>query len=930
MLTGLTSPDLASESDASVYGHSIASEMEQIRYSMGVCPQHDVLFDNLTVREHILFFAQLKGFSFEEADAEAVLLTKQFELSQRLQNLGSELSGGQKRKLSVAIAVCGGSKFIVLDEPTAGMDPLARRELWDLLASLRKGRTMLLTTHYMDEADVLGDRVGIMSLGKMQCVGTTQFLKTTFGAGYKLIFDKAAVMNQEDIVQLTTFIKTYIPEASYVEEDGAQNQVLYSLPFNTVSKFGGFFTALEDALEKFHVTNFGVTITSLEDVFLKVGEDHTVTPQKVDGGIGAATNYHANFTSQVIGLAQRKLTYALNDFITIPLICLPIGASVAAAVLYATNTISSEESINDLVACAIYMAAYIGAPGLIAEFIVRERNDKLRNVLTVMGCDFRAYWLGTLLADYIILMVPTIVLWITWGAASMNDFYTSYGKLTFLFTLVFNLQLIAFSYFFSFIFTSPKSCISLMPILVLVLFITPNIIISILILLARAFGTSISDGTQGSIYLWGTMLITPHGALFSSFLATIYNFSDYLSDIPPYGATLAFMLLESCLYLGYAYHVDSQAVAVVAAEVDPSFDPRVLEGLDSDVAAERERSLQEGAQLQDPLSIQRLRKVFPPKRHGQKSVIATEDISFHVEKNEIFGLLGANGAGKTTTLSMLTRLLVPSSGNAYISGHSILSDFNTGATHLGVVTQNNSLWDRLSVESHLYLFARLRGVPEDQVKRVVDGTIDQLELTPHRHKLAMRLSGGMKRKLCVAIALIGDPEVVLLDEPSAGLDPVSRRNLWTVILRTMSSRAVVLTTHSMDEAEALCHRIGIMVKGQLRALGTKQHLKNKFGSGYELSVKLRVVQSLAEQLDELTRFVHGLFPSSLLLGENGGLITYQIPKEEMRMGKAFTHLEAEKERLQIEDYIVAQPTLEQVSHMTFIFHLKLFANVLIV
>jgi ATP-binding cassette subfamily A (ABC1) protein 3 len=795
------------------------------------------------------------------------------------------------------------------------MDPLARRELWDLLASLRKGRTMLLTTHYMDEADVLGDRVGIMSLGKMQCVGSTQFLKTTFGAGYKLIFDKDSTMNQENIAQLTAFIKSYIPEASYVEEDGADNQVLYSLPFNTVSKFGVFFTALEDALVKFNVTNFGVTITSLEDVFLKVGEDHTVTPQKIDGstGIGAATNYHANFTSQVIGLAQRKLTYAMNDFITLPLICLPIGASIAAAVLYSTNTITNDEAINNLVACAIYMAAYIGAPGLIAEFIVRERNDKLRNVLTVMGCDFRAYWLGTLLADYIILLIPTIVLWITWGAASMNDFYTSYGKLTFLFTLVFNLQLIAFSYFFSFIFTSPKSCISLMPILVLVLFITPNIIISILILLARAFGTSISDGTEGSIFLWVTMLITPHGALFSSFLDTIYNFSQYLTDLPPYGATLAFMLVESCLYLGYSYHVDSQAVAVVTPGVDGTFDPRVLEGLDSDVAAERERALQPDALHQDPLSIQRLRKVFPPKRHGQQSVIATEDIAFHVEKNEIFGLLGANGAGKTTTLSMLTRLLVPSSGNAYISGHSILSDFNKGATHLGVVTQNNSLWDRLSVESHLYLFARLRGVPEDQVKRVVDGTIDQLELTPHRYKLAMRLSGGMKRKLCVAIALIGDPDVVLLDEPSAGLDPVSRRNLWTVILRTMSSRAVVLTTHSMDEAEALCHRIGIMVKGQLRALGTKQHLKNKFGSGYELIVKLNVTQSFAEQLDELTRFVHGLFPSSLLLGENGGLITYQIPREEMKMGKAFTNLEAEKERLSIEDYTVAQPTLEQVS-----------------
>lgn len=177
----------------------------------------------------------------------------------------------------------------------------------------------------------------------------------------------------------------------------------------------------------------------------------------------------------------------------------------------------------------------------------------------------------------------------------------------------------------------------------------------------------------------------------------------------------------------------------------------------------------------------------------------------------------------------------------------------------------------------------------------------------------MRLSGGMKRKLCVAIALIGDPQVVLLDEPSAGLDPVSRRNLWTVILRTMSHRSVILTTHSMDEAEALCKRIGIMVQGQMRVLGTKQHLKSKFGSGYELVVKLLIVNdNLRGEIDTLTTFVKEMFPSCLIISENGGMITYRIPKEEMQMGLAFTRLEASKSELHIEDYSVAQPTLEQV------------------
>jgi ABC-type multidrug transport system ATPase subunit len=434
------------------------------------------------------------------------------------------------------------------------------------------------------------------------------------------------------------------------------------------------------------------------------------------------------------------------------------------------------------------------------------------------------------------------------------------------------------------------------------------------------------------------MMLSPHGALFSALLDATFNFSNLISSFPPLSACIVFMIVESVLFLYLTYYFDSLSIAKLEPTVDPTFNEACLQNLDGDVMAERQAVMattpaymqQAGVAVPLPnnapkqaLRIERLRKVFPPKRKGGPSVVATEDVCFGVNAGEIFGLLGANGAGKTTTLSMLTRHLVPTSGNATVSDISILSNFSQAAHHLGVVTQNNSLWDLLTVEDHLYLFARLRGVPTALVRGVVDATIDQLELTPHRHKQSMRLSGGMKRKLCVAIALIGDPQVVLLDEPSAGLDPVSRRNLWSVILKTMSHRAVVLTTHSMEEAEALCHRIGIMVKGQLRALGTKQHLKNKFGSGYELTVKLKGAshsgdsQALSHESARLTLFVRGLFSEAKLIGENGGLLTFQIPKEQMRMGLAFTEMEKHKDELSVEDYSVAQPTLEQVTSLLF-------------
>ena len=157
--------------------------------------------------------------------------------------------------------------------------------------------------------------------------------------------------------------------------------------------------------------------------------------------------------------------------------------------------------------------------------------------------------------------------------------------------------------------------------------------------------------------------------------------------------------------------------------------------------------------------------------------------------------------------------------------------------------------------------------------------------------------------------------VSLLYELFQGLDPVSRRNLWSVILRTMSRRAVVLTTHSMEEAEALCSRIGIMVKGQLRALGTKQHLKAKFGSGYELTVKLKGGDLHAEGA-KLTLFVNSLFSEAKIIGEYGGLLTFRVPQTQMKMGAAFSEIEKHKNELSIEDYSIAQPTLEQVRRIT--------------
>ncbi|KAK7098525.1 hypothetical protein V1264_002798 [Littorina saxatilis] len=216
MLTGFLPPTAGT---AYVHGMDIRTDMAAIRQSLGLCPQHDVLFGSLTVQTNLSFFARLKGCPGSMVKAEVDTVLEEVGLAVKRSDLAAALSGGQKRKLSVAIALVHGSKVVVLDEPSSGMDPQARRSLWHILQRQRTGRTMLLTTHYMDEADVLGDRIAIMAEGVVKCCGTSLFLKKRYGAGYHLVLVKAKGCN---IPALTTGIRNKVPSARLEKDAGAE------------------------------------------------------------------------------------------------------------------------------------------------------------------------------------------------------------------------------------------------------------------------------------------------------------------------------------------------------------------------------------------------------------------------------------------------------------------------------------------------------------------------------------------------------------------------------------------------------------------------------------------------------------------------------------------------------------------------------------
>eukprot|EP00357_Protocruzia_adherens_P001746 CAMPEP_0114999170 /NCGR_PEP_ID=MMETSP0216-20121206/15983_1 /TAXON_ID=223996 /ORGANISM="Protocruzia adherens, Strain Boccale" /LENGTH=552 /DNA_ID=CAMNT_0002363987 /DNA_START=182 /DNA_END=1840 /DNA_ORIENTATION=- len=296
--------------------------------------------------------------------------------------------------------------------------------------------------------------------------------------------------------------------------------------------------------------------------------------------------------------------------------------------------------------------------------------------------------------------------------------------------------------------------------------------------------------------------------------------------------------------------------------IKPKSDLIKDEVLDSDVVDEAKRV--ERLDPSDPETVVYAKGVQKVYNKGGQIVPAVRNVSFGVSKGEVFGLLGVNGAGKTSTFKMLVGQNTPTAGDVSIQGYDLRHDLLDAQKYIGYTPQFDALLDFITVEEHLNLYADLKGLPPNHKKTLVEDKLTEMNLAQYRNSKAGNLSGGNKRKLSVALAMIGNPPIVFLDEPSTGMDPEARRFMWTVISNITALRkqsAVILTTHSMEEAEALSTKIAIMVAGRYKCLGTAQHLKSKFGKGFELDFKVQTPKE-----DELKEFMlkNGITPNTML------------------------------------------------------------------
>uniref|UniRef100_A0A671YN55 ATP binding cassette subfamily A member 3 n=1 Tax=Sparus aurata TaxID=8175 RepID=A0A671YN55_SPAAU len=582
-----------------------------------------------------------------------------------------------------------------------------------------------------------------------------------------------------------------------------------------------------------------------------------------------------------------------------------------------------------------------------ALLLVTESSIKSKHVQQVSGVYLSNFWFSALLWDLVNFLLPCLLMLVVFQAFGVKAFVDKNHLVdVLLLLLLYGWAVIPLMYLLSFLFSSAATAYTRLTIFNMITGTATFLAVTIMTipelklqhlshLLDKVFlifpnyclGMSFSQFYQN--YEFNSFCpSSPITQAVCKYLNITYQPNYFSMSEPGVGRFLVAFSAQGVVFIILLFVIELQCVRTLRRLLtslgrrrkqvaDLSKRPLVDAALtpeDRDVADERKRVLEcqpvVESMVGSPLILQELSKVYSS---GQ-NLLAVDRLSLAVGKGECFGLLGFNGAGKTTTFKMLTGDESVTSGDAYIDGYSILRDIKKVRQRIGYCPQFDAVLDHMTGRETLSMYARLRGIPEKYVSGCVENVLRSLLLEPHADKLVRSYSGGNKRKLSAGIALIGGPPVIFLDEPSTGMDPVARRLLWDAVTRTRESgKAIIITSHSMEECEALCTRLAVMVNGQFKCLGSPQHLKSKFGSGYTLLAKVHIEAELEDSDLQLFKdFIESTFPGSQLKDEHQGMVHYHLTDKTLTWAQVFGTLEAAKEKYRIEDYCVSQISLEQV------------------
>ena len=495
-------------------------------------------------------------------------------------------------------------------------------------------------------------------------------------------------------------------------------------------------------------------------------------------------------------------------------------------------------------------------------FIVKERENSIKHQHLVSGVSIPAYWASAFVWDLIKYQIPGIIIPLMikgFDLKSLTEPTEVYNGIWALF-FMFGFAIIPYTYTVSFLFKSHS--IAMLYICALHLIIGSLGALDLwLLLLISDLTREVQNALAYPLRIASPIFCLSFGLIKVSNRVS-YQFAYGLSSEPGVydwniaGVELFFMFLHAVLGSILVFMIEWLSTCTFFRNLVAVKDPGPNEFVeDEDVERMRVEALN-SSPGDVAVKVSGLRKIYGNIFNKSDVKIAVQEASFVVHPQQAFALLGVNGAGKSTCFRILTGESGPTSGEIFISGYNVVNDLAQARYNTGYCPQFDALSEVLTPVEHLELYARIKGIPKNLISRFVDKQIKDMVLEKYANVRAENLSGGNKRQLSVAIATIGNPPVVFLDEPSAGMDPNARKNMWEVVNRIKRQKcSIILTTHSMDEAESLCNTMAIMVEGRFKCYGTAAHIKNKYSSGYEFLLK--VLCPITEEIDKLVAALAG-------------------------------------------------------------------------
>uniref|UniRef100_A0A4W2E4T6 ABC transporter domain-containing protein n=1 Tax=Bos indicus x Bos taurus TaxID=30522 RepID=A0A4W2E4T6_BOBOX len=956
ILSGSSVPTAGS---VTIYNKNLSEmqDLEEIRKITGVCPQFNVQFDTLTVKENLRLFAKIKGIQPKDVEQEVQRVLLELDIQNIQDNLATLLSEGQKRKLTIGIALLGDPQVLLLDEPTAGLDPFSRHRIWNFLRERKADRVILLSTNLMDEADMLADRKVILSKGRLKCAGSSVFLKRRWGLGYHLSLYRNETCDPEKI---TSLINHHIPDAKLKTE--SKEKLVYTLPAERTNKFPDLFSDLDEDCS-LGVLSYEVSTSTLNEVFTKL-EGNSMAEQgtsiRMRHGrpiskwscvslvsrvscvwLSPRTRHIPDLTvlfGKVFPLIVESIFYAmLNETADLefkPELYflspgqLPQGPRTSLLII--NNT---ESNIEDFIQSLKHQNIILE----VDDFENRNgTEDPSYNGAIIVSGKRKDYGFSVVcntkqLHCFPVLMsvVSNVLLRMFNQTQRIRTERSSYPLVSAGFARSFFLFFVTCSLspyiamnsvsdykkrtksqlWISGLFPSAYWCgqalvdvslYSLMLLAMYLIFYLANR--EHIYLTSRIVFALVSNNGTESIFTQ-QFLVNFHTDAVSLFLFSRYSWFAY-----PYFQALLFMFVLRCLEAKCGKKIMQKDPVF---SLHPGIEPRSL-ALQADPEPPGKLQTGKGTRqiLGKPVIIAScLHKEYAGQKKRcfsrRRKKTAVRNVSFCVKKGEILGLLGPNGAGKSSSVRMISGMMTPTAGEV------AQMKMRFPIRFLGYCPQENVLWPSLTTREHLEVFAAVKGLRRADAHMAISRLVDAFRLHEQLDVPVQKLSGGAARKLCFVLSLLGDPPILLLDEPSTGLDPAEQKQLWQTVQRAVrnTARGALLTTHSMAEAEAVCDRVAIMVSGRLRCIGSIQHLKNSLGKDYILELKLKEASQGMSVHTEVLR----LFPRAAPQERYSSSSAYRLPVQDVQpLSQAFHKLETVKRNFNLEEYSLSQCTLGKV------------------